>query len=88
MDGGDPSPQNPLFTEEEILAQTVAEKCPLLRRPHETEEDRDDFTCIGHGWHGFYLSGCNTFPTRPEDIEAYPSCSYTFTWTDDDEPGD
>lgn len=28
--------------------------------------------------HPYYLSGCNVWPSRPEHVVDYPSCSYTF----------
>lgn len=70
--GDDPSILNPLFTDAERAAGTLSGRCPLLRLAGE------GYGCAGHGAHPFYLGGCNTFPTRPEDIAAYPSCSYRF----------
>ncbi len=45
--------------------------CPLLRF------DGDQFACSDRE-HPYYLQGCNVFPTRPEQIENYPSCTYRF----------
>jgi len=28
--------------------------------------------------HPYYLAGCNVWPSQPEHIVDYPSCSYTF----------
>jgi len=30
--------------------------------------------------HPYYLAGCNVWPSIPEHIVDYPSCSYTFEW--------
>jgi hypothetical protein len=41
--------------------------------------------CSGHeppNVHRYYLGGCNIWPTVPEHITAYPSCSYRFEWHD------
>lgn len=70
--GGDPSILNPQFTDEQRSARTVEEHCPLLR----FADGRS--ACTGHGRHPFYLGGCNTFPTRPEDIADIPQCGYRF----------
>lgn len=35
--------------------------------------------------HEYYLSGCNVWPSHPDQIVDYPSCSYTFEWQEDDE---
>lgn len=68
--GGDPSPANPLFTDAERETQTIVGRCPLLRL------DGDHYRCAGHGKHPFYLGGCNTWPSRPEDMILAPSCSF------------
>jgi hypothetical protein len=70
--GDDPSILNPLFTDTDRAGRTVAGHCPLLR----LTDGRS--SCTGHAEHPFYLGGCHTFPTRPEDIATYPSCSYRF----------
>lgn len=28
--------------------------------------------------HSYYLAGCNVFPQFPDQVAAYPSCSYEF----------
>jgi uncharacterized cysteine cluster protein YcgN (CxxCxxCC family) len=68
--GDDPSIKNPMFTDAERTGGTVAGHCPLLRR------DGDRFRCAGYGHHAFYLNGCVSFPSRPEDMVLVPSCSY------------
>lgn len=68
----DPSFRNPLFSDADRESRQVADKCPLLRLLD------GHYRCAGHGWHPFYLNGCNTFPARPEDMRLVPSC--TFEW--------
>jgi len=39
--------------------------------------------CAGHeppNEHPYYLNGCNVWPTIPEHVAAYPSCTYRFEW--------
>jgi hypothetical protein len=48
--------------------------CPLLRR-----EPEGIYTCTDRkGIHGYYLKGPNIWPTHPDQIKDYPSCSYKF----------
>ncbi len=70
--GGDPSVNNPQFSDTDRAGQTVPGHCPLLRL------SAAGSGCAGHGTHPFYLSGCHQFPTRPQDIENYPGCTYRF----------
>lgn len=70
--GGDPSIQNPVFTDAERAAATIGGHCPLLRLTDA------EYNCAGHGQHPFYLGGCNTFPVRPADIADIPECGYRF----------
>lgn len=30
--------------------------------------------------HPYYLNGCNIWPSRPEQLEQHPDCSYRFEW--------
>jgi hypothetical protein len=40
--------------------------------------------CLGRDIsHPYYVNGCSQWPSIPEHITAYPSCSFTFTWQDD-----
>ena len=32
--------------------------------------------------HYYYMAGCNVWPTSPDNIAAYPSCTYRFSWVD------
>lgn len=45
--------------------------CPLLIR------DGEVFAC-GDRQHPYYLSGCAHWPSIPQHIADYPSCSYVF----------
>lgn len=66
---------------DDIMKQPpIAEgRCPAFRTDAEGKG-----TCLGHGWHPYYLSGCNVWPTVPGHIANYPSCSFTFTWVDEE----
>jgi hypothetical protein len=55
----------------------VEGKCQLF------EWHGDKAHCAGHGWHGYYLLGCNVWPNHPDNIAGKPSCTYTFTWVND-----
>jgi hypothetical protein len=46
--------------------------CPLLRL------DGGLYRCKGHGKDKYYLAGCNVWPSVPDHIVDYPSCSYEF----------
>lgn len=52
-------------------APAVPGACPLLRR------DGDKYLCSNRE-HPYYLGGCNVWPSIPQHIVDYPSCSYTF----------
>jgi hypothetical protein len=56
----------------ELGKPEIAGACPLLTL------HRGVFTCSDRQ-HPYYLGGCNVWPSLPEHIEAYPSCSYTFS---------
>lgn len=43
--------------------------CPLYR---------EGIGCAGYGTDPYYLSGCNVWPTTPEQVVDYPSCSYSW----------
>lgn len=32
--------------------------------------------------HEYYLKACTHWPSSPENIAAYPNCSYTFRWSE------
>lgn len=46
--------------------------CPLLHRT------ADGLTACSDRSHPYYLSGCNVWPSKPEHIVNYPSCTYRF----------
>jgi len=50
--------------------------CALYR------EDDNGLGFCSNRQHPYYLGGCNVWPSQPSHIEAYPSCSYTFRWTE------
>ena len=51
----------------------VAGACPLLRFEDTTA------VCTGYGVEHYYLIGCALWPSHPDQIRDYPSCTYTFT---------
>lgn len=73
----DPSPGTGLFSLLELAdADRVEGYCPLYRRGEDGTS-----SCVGHGWHPFYLGGCINHPAQPLDLELTPSCSYSFVET-------
>lgn len=58
---------------------TVLGMCPLYEI-HAGAPEGEGF-CIGHeppDQHEYYLSGCNEWPTSPDNIADCPSCTYKF----------
>lgn len=49
--------------------------CPLLKLI-------DNLHTCSDRQNNYYLNGCAHWPSRPEHIVNYPSCSYTFEWVD------
>lgn len=65
-------------------APPVAGMCPLFELHHGAPEGEG--FCIGHeppNQDPYYLAGCVVWPTSPDNIVNYPSCTYSFTWVDD-----
>lgn len=46
--------------------------CPIYRL------SRDGGGRCGDRAHPYYLSGCNAWPSMPEQLQHTPSCSYRF----------
>lgn len=46
-------------------------------------ENADGTVTCGNRESGYYVMGCNVWPSIPEHISAYPNCSYTFRWVSD-----
>lgn len=64
------------FTPGTMPPGEVPGACPLLKI------DGDRFAC-GDRQHPYYLGGCNVWPSIPQHIGAYPSCSYVFERVDE-----
>jgi hypothetical protein len=63
----------------------VETHCPLFRwledgRGHCTVHDLPASATINQK--KYYQAACKPWPDRPEQIAAYPSCSYKFEWQD------
>ena len=61
--------------------------CPLLRQ--HTGAPEGDFSCTGHTGmvpageeDPYYMQACIMWPSDPDQIADYPSCTYTFQWVD------
>jgi len=39
--------------------------------------------CTQYGVHPYTLQACCSWPTHPDQIVAYPDCTFTFNWVDD-----
>ena len=51
--------------------------CPLF------DLHSKDGHCKGYGKHPYYLSGCNIWPTHPDQIADKPRCTYRFEQVSD-----
>lgn len=64
------------FNGEEGMNPQFPGVCPLYRELNGVGE------CTNRQHH-YYLNGCAVWPSQPEHIQDYPSCSYTFRWQED-----
>lgn len=55
----------------ELGAPSIAGACPLYR-------ESDGLGACADRAHPYYLGGCASWPSEPEHIADYPSCSYRF----------
>jgi len=61
----------------ELGEPPIAGACPLLALLP------DGLYACSDRQNSYYLSGCNVFPTHPDQIADKPGCSYVFTRVDD-----
>lgn len=65
------------FRGEEGVSELGADVCPHLRKVDER------FRCAVYNTdHHYVLSACSIWPSRPAEIEPYPSCSFSFVEAD------